>query len=269
VLGYDVGWSLVRASSAACLLEWDERRLRLGVRRFTARAQDVRAGLAALVGGRALRAAAFDGPLDSALGEIGSYRASERILTLGLARHIGKPGQCNAPNGRLLNNAASAAAQSVLALGCLEAAAHAAAIHAHGIAEAFPTSFLGMLLDAADTGRAGSRARSDLYYVRATAGPRGGRLGALVRALLPGRRVSPPLACFSNHDDRAAVACAITALCVAQRRYIAVGDARHGFVILPPPAGRAGAPGLQPWALAMLRANAGASMIVEENALPP
>jgi hypothetical protein len=262
VLGYDVGWSLVRASSAACLLEWDARSVRLAVRRFTARPDDVRTGLTPLVGGRALRAAAFDGPLNCALDEIGIYRASERILTLGLARHIGKPGQCNAPNGRLLNGAANAAAQAVLALGGLAAASHQAAIHERAIAEAFPTSFLGMLLEAADTGRVGSAARSDLYYARAVAGARGGRLGGLIRALLPGRRVVPPLAGFANHDDRAAVVCAVTALCIALGRYVAVGDATHGFVMLPPPASRVGAPGLQPWAMALLRANAGASAMV-------
>ena len=36
VLGYDVGWSLTRRSSAACLLEWDARAVRLTLRRFTA-----------------------------------------------------------------------------------------------------------------------------------------------------------------------------------------------------------------------------------------
>ncbi|MBX6320768.1 MAG: hypothetical protein IRY94_02970, partial [Rhodospirillaceae bacterium] len=67
VLGYDVGWSLDRRSSAACLLAWDEGAIRLELRRFTARPEAVREALQALAGGRNLLAAAFDGPLGPAL----------------------------------------------------------------------------------------------------------------------------------------------------------------------------------------------------------
>ncbi|MBX6324343.1 MAG: hypothetical protein IRY94_21230, partial [Rhodospirillaceae bacterium] len=102
------------------------------------------------------------------------------------------------------------------------------------------------------------------YYARATAGPGDGRLGALVRALLPGRRIAPRLADIGDHDERAAVVCAVTALCVARGRYAAVGDAAHGFVALPPPAPAPGAPGLQPGALAILAANAGSRGLVIE-----
>ncbi len=264
VLGYDVGWSLERPSSAACLLAWDEDGIRLDLRRFTARPEAVREALRALAGGRSLLAAAFDGPLGPRLRRLDLYRPAERILTRGLARHIGKPGPCNVPNGRRLNEAATAAARAVLALGGVGPAGHAAAIHPRALVEAFPTSFLGMLLDPGEAGRAPRRARSDIHYTRATAGPRDGRLGALVRALLPGRRVATRLAGITDHDERAAVACAVTALCVALGRYAAVGDAAHGFVVLPPPAPRPGAPGLQPWALAILAANAGPGGLVIE-----
>lgn len=270
VLGYDVGWSLQRASSAACLLAWDARSARLSLRRFTAQPAAVRAAVGDLAGGRRLLAAAFDGPLNATLSEIGLHRQGDRILTVGIARHIGKPGQCNVPNGRRLNAAANEAVHAVLAAADVAPAAHAAAIHACAIAEAFPTSFLGLLLDAGQTGRDGWRARSDLYYVRATAGAGGGRLGALLRRLLPGRKVTPPLDSVSDHDERAAVACAVTALCVARRRYLAVGDGVHGWHVLPPPAPKAGAPGIQPWALAILRANAGAgAMIIEDGRRRP
>jgi hypothetical protein len=265
VLGYDVGWSLMRASSAACLLEWDARSVRLTLRRFTAAPDAAAVALRPLIGGRSLQAAAFDGPLSRSLGEIGLHRIGDAILTRGIARHIGKPGQCNVPNGRRLNAATNAAAQCVLALAQVAPASHAAAIHASAVAEAFPTSFLGMLLEVEDTGRDGWRARSDVYYARATAGPRGGRLGELLRALLPGRRVAPALASVRDHDERSAVVCAVTALCVAQRRYLAVGDGTHGWHILPPPAPRPGAPGMQPWAMAILRANAPDGAIVVED----
>jgi hypothetical protein len=265
VLGYDVGWSLARASSAACLLTWDARRVRLTLRRFTAAGPAVAAVLRQLAGGRALHAAAFDGPLARGLGEIGLHRIGDSILTRGIARHIGKPGQCNVPNGRRLTGATAAAAQALLAVAEVAPARHAAAIHARAIAEAFPTSFLGMLLDPGDTGRDGWRARSDLYYARATAGARDGRLGLLLRTLLPGRRVAPLLASVRDHDERSAVVCALTALCVARRRYLAVGDGTHGWHSLPPPAPRAGGAGIQPWALAILRANAPEGALVVES----
>jgi len=53
----------------------------------------------------------------------------------------------------------------------------------------------------------------------------------------------------TNHDDRAALVCALTALCVAARDYTAVGD-EDGWIILPPSSF------VQGWAMHALRANA-------------
>ncbi|MGF1623263.1 MAG: hypothetical protein ACFCVH_00155 [Alphaproteobacteria bacterium] len=262
VLGLDVGWSLVRRSSAACLLSWTDAEVSASIVRFTADPAVYRPALTALVGGRVLAAAAFDGPLRGDLEEIGLYRLAEKLMTGGLARHIGKPGQTNSPNGRLLNRAASGYARDLLALAEVGASAHAAAIHAQAIAEAFPTSFLGCMLDAGF--REPGKARSDSYYLRLTGDPRGDRLAGLIARLLPGRALRFAPADLRNHDDRAALVCAATALCIARRSYVAVGD-DHGRIILPPRAA-GDAPGLQDWAWTILAAGAaaaGAPIIVE------
>jgi predicted RNase H-like nuclease len=54
---------------------------------------------------------------------------------------------------------------------------------------------------------------------------------------------------LTNHDDRAALICALTALSVAADDFTAVGDA-DGWIVLPP------RPFVRSWARADLEANA-------------
>lgn len=265
VLGLDVGWSTARRSSAACLLSWDQERVDARIVRFTADPDSYRPALVALVGGRRLEAAAFDGPLRGDLAEIGLYRLAEKIMTVGLARHIGKPGQTNSPNGRLLNRAASRYARDLLELAEVAAATHAGAIHPQAIVEAFPTSFLGCMLEAGF--REPRRARSDSYFLKLTGDGRGCRLEGLVRRLLPGRTLGFAACDIRNHDDRAALVCAVTALCVARGSYVAVGD-DHGRIVLPPRA-EDGGPGLQDWAWTILAAGAAAAGTTPISATAP
>ena len=65
----------------------------------------------------------------------------------------------------------------------------------------------------------------------------------------PAEDSASDLALVSNHDERTAFVCALTALCVAANDYSAVGD-HDGWIILPPYAL------LQPWAKDDLEANA-------------
>jgi hypothetical protein len=58
-----------------------------------------------------------------------------------------------------------------------------------------------------------------------------------------------------DHEHRAAVVCALTAMCVARQQYVAVGDSRNGYIILPPQSEPSVA-GMQPWAMTMILANA-------------
>ena len=59
-------------------------------------------------------------------------------------------------------------------------------------------------------------------------------MSGLIGYLLPDRIIEPDLAGVTNHDDRAALVCAMTALCVTTGNFTAVGDA-DGWIILPPP----------------------------------
>lgn len=231
VLGIDVGWSETRRSSAACLLVWTADEVRMKIRRFTARREDVRSGIQDLLGDHGVLVAAIDGPLRAALDEIGVYRAAEQVLTRRLARHIGKPAQSSSPNGKRLNAAANQVAELLLELDVVGEAYHRARIHSKAIVEGFPTSFLGVMLTEGFQDK--NRARSDSYYKALGAAPEQ-PLETLITGFLPGRRLDLDMKAITNHDDRAAVVCALTALCVAARSYVAVGN-EDGFIILPPP----------------------------------
>jgi hypothetical protein len=251
VLGIDAGWSERQRSSAACLLTWTRSHVELRCKRFTAQPDDLRKGLSDILAGSSVLAAAIDGPIRGQLDEIGIYRAAERALTRLLAKHIGKPGQSSSPNGRKLNHAANRVASLLLELGAVGPANHEAAIHERAIVEAFPTSFLGVMLDSGY--RRTGQARSDSYFEILTQGSDDGRLGALLRGLLPGKTVGTGLSGHKNHDDRAAIVCALTALCVVARRYVAVGN-DDGFIVLPPRKDEA-LPGLKDWAWTLIDRN--------------
>ena len=246
VLGVDVGWSRRQRSSAVCLLRWDDASLDWHIARFTAQDADRRATLAAVIGDTPLLAAAFDGPLRGDLGEITDYRAAERVLSMRALREaIGKLAQSNSGNGKLLNRATNQCARDVIASGRVGEARHAQAIHSLAIAEAFPNSFLGLMLGDPAPHKGGRGSRSDRYYTALVAG---GRLERLLNHHLPGRRLAAPLDSVRNHDDRAALVCAITALGIVGQDYCAAGDAQ-GWIILPPRAF------IARWALPILRDN--------------
>ena len=112
--------------------------------------------------------------------------------------------------------------------------------------EAVPSAFLGvMLLDpAVVAGRRGDR--SDVFFRIAR---KAGRFRLSWPTSAPGRDLSVPLDNVRNHDDRAALVCALTALSVAAGEFTAVGDA-DGWIVLPC--------FVRDWAWADLEAGAGA-----------
>lgn len=253
VLGVDVGWSSSKKTTGVCLLRWTSDVVRLEPTRV--RWQDFRAAQFAQI-----LALAIDGPVRGDLRAISEYRAAERLLTRGLSGRIGKPGQSSSGNGAKLNAGANRVVKRMLSTGKLGLAKHKARIHERSFVDAFPTSFLGVMLDESGVPEHGSR--SDVYF-RHLLGPNGpppsvpesDRLLGLLDRLLPGRRLEVSLNdkvtdhCgeIRDHDERAAVVCAFTALCIAARKYVAVGESKNGYIILPPRAD-AGKPGLQPWA---------------------
>ena len=141
---------------------------------------------------------------------------------------------------------------------------HPTSIHRKAVVEAFPTSFLGVMLDDPAGLNAVRRDRSDLFYKHLV---REGLLVRLFAHLLPGRILAMPLEQISNHDDRAALVCGLTGLSVAGGQFTSVGDDEDGWIILPP------VEFVRPWALQILERNAAAEpkagFLVTQASRPP
>ena len=230
VLGVDVGFSLRRRSSAICRLDWSTTHVSWSIERFRATPEDLVAAVRKTAGGAELIGAAFDGPLKVGLGEITRYRLAERLLTVRFQPFIGKPEGSNSPVGLALHRQANLCVEAVLAHANVASAVHRPAIHGRAIFEAFPSSFLGQMIDdpKALVTRRGNR--SDIYYQHLA---NNGRLESLVGRFLPGRAVATPFSAVTNHDNRAGLVCALTALCIGGGEFVAVGD-EDGWIILPP-----------------------------------
>ncbi len=246
VLGIDVGCSPTRRSSAVCRLDWDEQHVKWSIARFRAVEPDRTEAITRVAGHVPLTTAAFDGPLRRGFDVIGRYRAAERMLTRQLQSLTGKPGQATTPIGKLLNEHANLNVAVVLEHCDLALARHHAAIHEKAIVEAFPSSFLGVMIETPKALNARRADRSDTFFQHLA---RAGALQRLINHCLPGRLIGQHPSAVTNHDDRAALVCALTALCVAARDYTAVGD-EDGWIILPPSSF------VQGWAMDALRANA-------------
>jgi hypothetical protein len=230
VLGVDVGFSATRRSSAVCRLDWDDRLIEWTIRRFRAQPAEQAETISAVAGNRRLEAAAFDGPLRAGFDVIGRYRTADRMLTRCLGSKIGKPGQASAPVGKQLNAAANACVQVMLRDCRIGPAAHSVKIDMKAVVEAFPTAFLGVMLRDPSSLGATRRDRSDIFFSSLA---ETGSLRRLMTHLLPGRAPALSFDGVTNHDDRAALVSALTALCVAAGDFTAVGDA-DGWMILPP-----------------------------------
>jgi hypothetical protein len=252
VLGVDVGYSSTRRSGAVCRLDWTEACVTWTIRRFRAITSEREQVLTAVAGDVVLQAAAFDGPLRTGLDVIGRYRAAERMLTRRLNSKIGKPGQASTSVGKRLNEAANICAKIVRSQCRLAPAVHATRIDQLAIVEAFPSTFLGLLLADPRSVRASRGNRSDVFFRNLSTS---GKLQELMNYLLPGRTIDSDLTSVVNHDDRAALVCAFTALCVAADDFVAVGD-RDGWIVLPPRSA------IHAWAISDLKANAEAEQLL-------
>ena len=231
VLGIDVGWSEKRRSSAVCRLSWDDRQIDWKVERFRATFSDRENTIRRIAGESELLAVAIDGPLRPGFDLIGRYRSAERLLSRGeLRKRIGKPGQSSSPNGEKLNWQANESAMLVKRRCCISEARHQVRIDDHAIAEAFPTTFLGVMIECPE--KLPKRgARSDRYFAHLAERQ---CLDRFVQRLLDGRKWSNEPCVVKNHDDRAAVVCALTALSVVAGEFTAVGDHEDGWIVLPP-----------------------------------
>jgi hypothetical protein len=231
VAGVDIGFSTTRFSSAICKMWWDTSSINWSIRRYRAIPSEREAAFREMLGGLKLDAIALDGPLRSGFDLINKYRAAERNLTRLLQSKIGKPGQSNSPVGRRLNQETNLCARLALSFAQISSSKHSQKIHECSIVEAFPSSFLGLMLPdptSIVTVRAG---RSDVFYKALV---ENGQLRKLLEFLLPNRTRADDLGLVTNHDDRAALICAISALGLAVGKYCTVGDPQNGWIILPP-----------------------------------
>jgi hypothetical protein len=230
VVGIDVGCSPTRRSSAICRLDWSASGVSWDIARFRAVEPEREHVIAQVAGGRQIIAAAFDGPIRRSFDIIGRYRTAERMLTRRLRPLIGKPGQSSAPIGKLLNAHANDCVRHLVACCDVQDARHAVAIDQKSLVEAFPSSFLGLMIDDPThlAARRGDRSDTFFQHLAATGG-----FHALMECLLPGRKPALDPNAITNHDDRAAFVCALTALCVVASQFVAVGD-HDGWIILPP-----------------------------------
>ena len=232
VLGIDVGWSTKKKSSAICRLSWNAQEVEWKICRFRATVDsDQKNTIRHVVANRELLAVAIDGPLRPGFNEIGHYRSAERILSRGeLPKQIGKPGQSSSPNGMNLNVQANKSANFVKNLCRIREANHHVRIDKYAIAEAFPTTFLGVMLEAPVVLH-GSKQRSDRYFKHLADCQ---CLDRFLEDMLNDRKLVHTPSGITNHDDRAAFVCALTALCIANEEFVAVGDKKDGWIILPP-----------------------------------
>ena len=246
VLGIDVGWSTDKRTTALCCLSWDEDKVEWQSVRCVAKPIEHEKAFEEVVGSRSLLAVAIDGPLGPDLDIIGHYRSAERILSRGDLLKIGKAAQSSTENGKRLNKQANIWANIASDSNQVATSDLCTTVASHKIAEAFPTTFLGVLID--DPSLLGGACRSDVYFLYLALCR---YLDTFLTLLGGDKRWLRPLTKLTDHDERAAFVCALTAICVASGSYVAVGDDQDGWIHLPPRRM------IRPWALEALAQNEG------------
>lgn len=235
VLGIDVGWSLRGATTGLCVVQWRDGVVTWAFGRARHHEDHRRAAIAALLAATdgEVSAVAVDGPLRPDLERCCAYRVCDALLSRGAFQRRGKVAPTNCPSGFRLHQEAALLAELALEHP-VAPARHASAIHARAIVEAFPNLCLGVMCDDdvdAPYPRAAQRRHwTDTLYPCLV---ERAKLDGVMSVLLPGHRIAGPWGQITNHEDRAALACAMTALGVAVGRYVAVGAA-DGWVALPP-----------------------------------
>jgi hypothetical protein len=234
VLGIDVGYSLTKKTTGLCLLAWDKNHITWQCVNTGTAIQSRKEALNQLVRGyqgRDVLAVAIDGPLrPNLIVDDENYRAAESLLSCGRFQKRGKPGPTNGGSGPQLHREATTLARFALKHTCVAKSAYVQAIYESAVVEAFPNLFLGVLCDEAKYPERPNEHRRWTDTLFPMVQP---VLAALVSNLLPGRTHSGSWD-LHNHEMIAGLTCAITALCLAGRRFVAVGSPADGYVILPP-----------------------------------
>jgi hypothetical protein len=266
IVGLDVGFSRKRPSSGVARLRSDGS-LRLG--HTTADWEKRRR----ILGDEPVRLAAIDAPYTRAGAE--ARRACERVLSLGGFGRRCKPASSHVPGtGRLLRQAGWESAQQLRRLAAAtELAVQFPRLDGCNVVEAFPNAYLGVCLPLAVYATAPKLRRGKKFDWLYDAWRARRLFEAAVEQIGLPLLEHLPEACesTSQHDQRAALVCLLTAAGVLAGRYTAVGDGIGGWIFLPPldawaawareelERGRERTPGLEVWSDGRLRHGAGSS----------
>lgn len=233
VLGIDVGYSKSKKTTAIAFLTWDAHSISWRVDVIGSDWGDRRKKLQEMVPrGSCLDAVAIDGPLASTLGVVSGYRCADALCSRGLFQTRGSAAP-SSPISPLHIHATKLARLALDLEGSrywsIGKATHPELIHEKRIVEAHPVPFLSTLIDenALPTVKRGSA--SDDFYKNLVAS---GKLEHVLMEILPHRKQNLTLNKIVHHDERAAVACALTGLCLLAGCYLAVGDPSDGFIVL-------------------------------------
>ena len=253
VLGIDVGFSATKKTTCICVLAWAESTATFAFKLATSDLTDRHRALAELSLSPGVSGIAVDGPLRRGLRIVSHYRAAEAILSRGVLQKRGKPGQTSSPVGQQLHRHATELANLALESVAVGSATHEDPIHEKSVVEAFPNMYLAALVAESDMPVL-ARDASDRYWQILV--DDSDCLLTLISHLLHGRRVTNELGAIRNHEHRAGVVCALTALSVVSGDYVAVGDPVDGDIFLPAQTvwGRMNC-GLDTWLEPVLRSN--------------
>ena len=229
LIGLDVGFSAKRATSGVARLGLDGG-LRLG---HTTSAWESRRGI---TGTEPADIAAIDAPYTTA--GASERRDCERVFTLGAFQRRCKPGLSDIPGtGRDFRAAGWGSAQQLKPIVPRKSlAADFPRIEDCNVVEAFPNAYLGVCLPAdayAEIPRPKRGKKFDWLYD--SWGKRD-----LFRQVIDEIGLEAPgdldgeLGRNTQHDERAALVCLLTAAGVYAGRYTAVGESTGGYFFLPP-----------------------------------
>ena len=230
VLGIDVGYSPRKKTTCFCVMEWTQTTATFTFKSATSDPKERSRALASLRLIGEVAAVAVDGPLTHGLEVVAHYRAAEALLSRGVLQKRGKPGQTSSPVGQQLHRHATALAHLALESADIMAAAHAEPIHASSVVEAFPNMYLAALVPELELPVL-SRDASDRYWELLV--ERSDRLKSLIHRAVQGRELRNDVVAIRDHEHRAGVVCALTALAVASGAHVAVGDPVDGDIVLP------------------------------------
>ena len=179
--------------------------------------------------------------MDAPVLTIYSYesRDCERVFTLGCFQRRCKPGLSHVPGtGRQLRDAGheSVTQLSHVTSGCDLARKFPRVQPGRNIVEAFPNAFLGVLLSTRDfehMPRLRRGAKFDWLFEECRVTKRISDVVSII-GLPQIKEVLSRIETNTDHDQRAALICVLTAAGVAVGRYTAVGNQRGGYFFLPP-----------------------------------